>query len=377
MKKMNPMKKTVYYNLSIILFLGLFDLSLNVFTKTDIAQLKKFVSFKRYFEYGRSTEAKMEKMLSGTDTTYSQFVNWAWAHGNVEFDNRPKVASSPSKVLIALYGMSHTKLLGEAIEKIDSSFEVRDITAPGAPANWSYYMFQTDLKKHFAKIAIFGIMTDIVPLITTTSGSTLNFDMGYPFTYPRYIVTNNDSLKAINPPFSSAATFMETFHDYDQWEQYRTWLSKNDNFYDPITFIGNITDQSVIINLMRRSYAVATRNAKMEKVYRMGVGFNKKSEAVAVLRCIVRDFAATAWENNIIPIIYIVNNPGGSNYLYEILKPVLDAHSIPYLSTDKICPPNDPSLFLHENRHFVPSKDIELAHEMIKVIKKTEKQYNN
>jgi hypothetical protein len=82
----------------------------------------------------------------------------------------------------------------------------------------------------------------------------------------------------------------------------------------------------------------------------------------------VNDFAESAREENIIPIIYIVNTQGQGDKLFRVLKPVLDAYKIPYLSTHIICPPDDPRVFLSENSHFIPSKDLELAREMIKII---------
>jgi len=68
-----------------------------------------------------------------------------------------------------------------------------------------------------------------------------------------------------------------------------------------------------------------------------------------------------------IPIVYIVNNEGHGNHLYKALKPVLDTYKIPYLSTHILCPPDNPRVFNGMNSHFIPSKDTELAREMIKI----------
>jgi hypothetical protein len=87
-----------------------------------------------------------------------------------------------------------------------------------------------------------------------------------------------------------------------------------------------------------------------------------------VLRTIVKTFAESARKDEIIPVVYIVNSKGNGDHLFRILKPTLDKYNIPHLSTHIICPPDDPHMYLAENSHFIPSKDMELAAEIIKII---------
>ena len=83
-------------------------------------------------------------------------------------------------------------------------------------------------------------------------------------------------------------------------------------------------------------------------------------------------FAQSARAQNKLPIIYIVNNEGRSDHLYRAVQPVLDKYEIPYLSSHIICPPDDPKVYLGTNSHFTPEKDIELAKEMINIIKRNQ-----
>ena len=80
-----------------------------------------------------------------------------------------------------------------------------------------------------------------------------------------------------------------------------------------------------------------------------------------------------AREQKSIPIIYLVNNEGRGAHLYQVLKPVLEANEIPFLSTHTICPPDDPTVYTGINSHFIPSKDQELAREIIKIIERGKK----
>ena len=62
-----------------------------------------------------------------------------------------------------------------------------------------------------------------------------------------------------------------------------------------------------------------------------------------------------------IPVIFLVNNLGYSDYLFQALSPVLHTDNIPYLSSHTIISPNDPRGYLPES-HFTNEVDNELAH---------------
>lgn len=320
-----------------------------------------------YFEYGRSSEGKLHGMTRHTAGESAPIVAGGWLD-NERYCSLPSKPLANNKVLVSVYGMSHTKELGGAISKCNSNYIIRDITAPGAPPNWSYAAYQLDKDHHQADAVILGIMTDCVPLISSTSGATSYFDMSYPYTFPRFLIEEG-KLHPIYPPFITADGYRDYFFNEKKWSEYRDWLSKYDKYYDPILFRETVLDKSCLIRLLRRAYSETVRRKRITKIY-TNQGFNIKSEELVVLQMIIKEFAETVRANNSIPVIYIVNNLGRGDDLYKALKPALEANNIPYLSTHIICPPNDPRLFLSMNSHFIPSKDIELAQEMIKIIEK-------
>jgi hypothetical protein len=105
----------------------------------------------------------------------------------------------------------------------------------------------------------------------------------------------------------------------------------------------------------------------MAEVYEDRNGFNGNSEEVQILLTVIRKFSEDARQNNSLPIIYIVNNVFLSDHLFTILRPTLFADKILFLSTHDICPPNDPRNYLPDS-HFIPSKNMELARAMAKII---------
>lgn len=318
-----------------------------------------------YFDYGRSVEGKLQWMTRPSVEASAPRVNGGWLKSD-KYLSLPTKANGKDEVLVAFYGMSHTEQLWKAISKTDKRFIIRGFMSAGAPPNWSYAAYEFDRGRHQADAAVLGILTDSVPPVTATTGMTAFFDSSFPYTFPRCTVKDGRLLLS-DPPFYDAEGYIENFYDKAKWGDYRAWLSKNDKYYDSFLFESSLLDYSAFFRLLRRAYSEGTKERLLKSVYTRA-GFNEKSEEVQVLRAIVAAFAASARKDNIIPVVYIVNSKGSGDHLYRILKPVLDSHDIPHLSTHFICPPDDPRVYLVENSHFIPSKDMELAGEMIRII---------
>ena len=344
----------------------LIDIGINiVFLYPDDPQNIRPSFMQSYFDYGRSVEGKLQWMTRPTPETSAPRVSGGWLKSD-KYLLLPAKASKPDEVLIALYGMSHTECLWKAIAKTDKRFLIRGFMAAGAAPNWSYAAYEFDRGRHKANIVIMGILTDTVPQITATTGMTAFFDSSFPYTFPRYTI-QEDKLIVAHPPFYDVKSYIEHFYDQAKWNNYRAWLSKNDKHYDSFLFRKSILDHSALFRLSRRAYSEREKLERTKIVHTIK-GFNEASEEIVILRAIVKAFAESARKDGVIPIVYVVNSKGSGDHLFRILKPVFEANDIPYLSTHIICPPDDPHAYLTENSHFIPSKDMELAAEMIKII---------
>ena len=364
--------KRISNTLWILFYLVLIDIFINILFHYPNDPHNISPSFLQgYFDYGRSVEGKLQWMTRPSVDESAPRVSGGWLKSD-KYRSLPSEASRQDEVLIALYGMSHTQCLWEAIQKTDKNYLVRGFMSAGAPPNWSYAAYEFDRGRHKADVVILGILTDTVAPVTSTTGMTAFFDSSFPYTFPRYTVKNEKLLVAY-PPFYDAKGYLEYFYDQSKWNQYRDWLSKNDKYYDPILFQRSLLDHSAFFRLLRRAYSEREKQKLTKDVYTK-TGFNEASEEIVILRTLVRDFAESARKDNIIPIIYIVNSKGSGDRLFRVLKPVLDAHNIPYLSTHIICPPDDPRVYVSENSHFTPAKDMELAKEMIRIIERERKR---
>jgi len=314
-------------------------------------------------------ESKLDRMTKPSLNESAPRVRGGWLKSK-HYEKLPSKASNPQQILVALYGMSHTQCLWKAMQKLDINkrYLIRGFMAAGAPPNWALAEYELDRKRCKSDVAILGIMTEGVPLVSSTTGMTAYFDIAYPYTFPRYKLAHN-RLIVRYPPFIGAKGYLYYFYHPSKWMAYKSWLAKNDKYYDPVLFKRSVLDKSAYFRLLRRAYAQKSNRSIYNSVYGEN-GYNENSEEVAVVRGIVKRFAKLARKDGTIPIIYVVNTQGQSDKLYRLLKPAFDDDHIPFLSTHLICPPDDPSVFMKTNSHFTAEKDLELANEMIKIIER-------
>lgn len=349
----------------LVLYLALIDITVNIIFRFPENPQKTPPSFLQgYFEYGRSIEGKFDSMVRAARLQSEPTLGYGWLKKKI-IDSLTRKADA-NHTLVAVYGMSHTKLLGEAMAKVNNQYLIRRITAPGAPVGWSYTAYDIDKEQHDASVVILGIMTDNIALLGATSGATTYFDLGHPYTFPRYSV-DNGQLKQKYPPFFTEEGFAEHFRNTNKWQEYRSWLNDNDKFYNVFLFRKTLADHSAFLRVIRRAYAEMMKKRITKLIYTKD-GFDLQSEEIKILRAIIVEFSKSARAQKKLPVIYIVNNEGRSTHLFDAVQPVLDKYKILYLSSHIICPSDDPKAYTGINSHFTPAKDIELAKEMIRII---------
>ena len=348
------------------IFIVIIDISINlVFRYPENNEVKQPSAFQLYFEYGRSSEGKLKRQIKKDGSVSGDIVNVGWIKNDGTVSNTEQDSLHYNKK-IYVYGMSHAKRLGDAIKKEEKTFFVRTVAAPGGTANYAFSCFMQDIKSNKKPdVAILGIMTDGIPRIITTSGSTMHFDMCYPYTYPRYYVENSE-LNCYYPPAISLEKFRYILYNKYLWNDYLEWLKIHDGYYNPLLFQSNFLDISSLFRLIRRAYAQRWYKLRDKRVYSVD-GFKEGTVEIKLLRKLLSEFGRHAQLNGITPIIYIVNNPNSSDHLLQAVKPVLEENNILFLSSHEICPPDNPAMY-DSSLHFPPEKDRELARAIINIM---------
>ncbi|MBD0344374.1 MAG: hypothetical protein ICV63_05980 [Coleofasciculus sp. Co-bin14] len=358
--------KAVLTGLWILFFLVMFDVSINLrFPYPSGPRVTSPGQLNTYFEYGRSVEGKLTRMIGATDESSVLLAQAGWLDPESWKKLNLPVNRPPGKdLLIAMYGMSFSHHVGEAMESMDSKLAVRAIGGPAAPPNHSFAAYNLDRGNHQADVVILGVLASSVKALRTLNGMTWQFEGPAPYTYPRYFLEGG-KLKAIWPKVQSLAQLRTAFHNKQQWDAFVTQMQAQDEFYNSFLFDHNWLDNSALVRMIRRAWAQRHQMTISNEVH-SSAGFNAESE-ISVLRAMVSDFAVTAKRDGKLPIVLVINDRGYDDHLFRALKPTLEKDSIPYVSTHSIAPATDVRNFIGDG-HFVESANKSIAEAVLKLI---------
>jgi hypothetical protein len=356
---------TVVTGLWIIICLLVIDFAVNfLFPYPSDPRITSSGQIDRYFNYGRSIEGKLSQMLGSTDESSSAIAQAGWLDPDLwKKLNLPTHPANSKNLLVAVYGMSFSNQVAEAMKEIDPKITLRMIAAPAAPLNYSFAAYNKDRGRHNADIVMLGVLASSVKGLRTMNGMTWQFEGPAPYTYPKYFLEDG-KLKEISPTITSLAELRAAFNNKQQWDAYTTQLRHYDEFFNSFLFSGFL-DNSAIVRLIRRAWAQRHQKTIEDKIHSVN-GFNTEVD-IPVLKAIVTEFATSAKQDGKMPIVLLLNDKGYSDNLFRALEPTLTSASIPYVSTHNIAPASNLSNFIGDG-HFVHSANKEIAKAVLKLV---------
>jgi len=319
----------------------------------------------RYFDYGRSIEGKLSRMVGPDDASTDEVALAGWLDPET-WNALPKVPETPDGVLIADYGMSFSFDVGRALQKVNPRYTLRCIGGPSAPASHSYAAFMLDRTRHQGRIAMLGLLASSVRGLVTLTGQTWAFESPYPYTYPRYRLTADGKLDAAWPIITSIGGLRDAMGRPEKWEAYVQQLREDDAYYDPFLFRHNALDSSATVRLLRRGWGQRENQAVLDTIH-TSRGFTKDTPAIPLLRAIVTQFAETARADGRLPIILLLNDQGYADHLYKSLEQTLRDGDIPFVSTHEMAPATDLTNFVPDG-HFTDAAYHKIAERLESVI---------
>jgi hypothetical protein len=314
-------------------------------------------SLERYFEYGRSVEGKLPRIVGPADESTAPIAFAGWLQPE-DWEVQPSKPADEGGILIAVYGMSFAADLGDAVCARDDRFTMRFIGGPAAPPSFAYAAYELDRDRHEGKVAILGILASSVRGMQTLTGMTWNFEQPFPFTYPLYSVSGG-ALEAEWPEIQSLPELRAALEDPSQWNRFVNQLAESDAYYSPLLFEESVLDRSAIVRMLRRAWA-QRRNLRIVHSIHGPDGFNLSAPFVPVLNTMMVKFANTCKDDGVIPIVYLVNDRGYSDHLYELLEPVLVEHGIAFISSHESVDPDNPASFVDDG-HFTEAANERLG----------------
>jgi hypothetical protein len=322
-------------------------------------------SFQLYFEYGRSAEGQLARMTRADRSQTAPITLTGW------YDplQATELLSNSHNEVVTFYGLSHAVRLAYALSRVSDRFTPRIIGAPAATSNWAYGAYLRDLGGGKSRVVVLAFSSQTLPWITGMSPMTYVFDHALPYTADRFYLEGNQ-LRVIHPPYESFDHFVDNFYDPAKWSTALNSFSENDAMYNGFMMRASVLDHSSLFRLARRAVGqqilARAGAAVIDKT-----GFKPDSEQVRVAQAIIHEFATSARSHGMIPVIYLVNNLGYSDYLFKSLSPTLHAANVPYLSSHTIVSADNPRGYLPDT-HFTDEVDDKLANALVAVIEREE-----
>jgi hypothetical protein len=346
----------------VVISLVMIDVFINtVFAFPSDPKITNPSRLRLYFDYGRSTEGKLARMTRDDPSQTAPITLSGW-YEPLQVIEAP---TAPEKPIVTIYGMSHAVRLAEALTRTSDRFSSRSVGAPGATTNWSYGAYLRDRGGGKSRAVVLALMSVSLPVITAMSPLTYNYDFAEPYTSDRFYL-DGGQLRVAQPPFASFKEYVQAFDDPKRWAAARDVFARYDPSYNRLLFRTNICDHSSLCRLIRRAYAQRVSRDQRRNVLDAN-GFRPESEQVRVANEIVHNFAQEAKSDKLLPVIFIVNNFGYSDFMYQAIRPTLDADKIPFLSSHTIVSPSDPRGYLPDG-HFTDENDDRLAAALVEVI---------
>lgn len=324
-------------------------------------------SLETYFNYGRSAAGKLEQMIGPTDETSHELAQVGWLHAErlAQQENQPALSADPAAPLVAFYGMSFTKQLGEALSPLAPELAQRHIAAPSASPSYAFAAYEADAENHQAEIVVLGILADSVKALKTMTAASWLSDSPSAYSYPRYQL-QADELVTIDPQVQSLGELRAAMADPQLWQAYRAQLAKQDAFYHPAIFERSWLDHSVLARLIRRSLAQEHFRKVEARIYHEQTGFIDP-ETNALLVAIVERFTQQAHARNQFPIVLLIDSQSYNDHLLQVLQPTLEQQNVAYLSTHHIAPADNPNNYMPDS-HFTEAANYKLAQAFLNLL---------
>ena len=327
----------------------------------------------QYFDYGRSIEAKLFRIVGSDDSNAASLARAGWFEPNPLEQTLKLGRTQGSKKNIYIYGMSFSNHIGEIISQYDESLNVMMFAGPGAPLSHSYTYYQKHRPHHQGDIVILGILASSLPRMNTLTHMTASFESPAAHFYPRYRLDVDNKLLEDSVKIDSLSELRRIMYDDVRWCGIKRKLEENDAFYDSTLFVYNLTDASIFARLLKRAWG-QKHQLQVMQTYHDNNGFKNTDRLVDLSQLLVTKFATQVRDDGAIPFVILFNNRGFSDHLFDILKPVLDQNNIPYYSTHSDFPAEELSNFIPDG-HFTPQIDYKIAMSVLSAVERIQKNF--
>lgn len=311
-------------------------------------------ALERYLGYGFSIQSKLNWIVGADDSSAHSLAMAGW---NPSLPGRQMARDLDCQKRYTFYGMSFSSRIAEALFEEDPCVSIRLIAGPGAPLSHSYSEYLRFHTEDDAEVVVLGVLASSLPKNLTTAHFNSAFEAPGSHMYPRFRLVDGE-LKAIKPPANNLQEFRDLLRSDIGYLQ--DFMSKQDEYYNPLIFGYPQLDKSVVARMLRRAYGQSYKRNLVSQ-YRTADGlFTNLNELRDLSLAMLVSAARIAEQDGVRFIVVLINDQGYAESLDEVLAQELASRHIPFVSSTSVIDSRDASSFLSDG-HFKPELDKKLA----------------
>lgn len=194
----SPVRDVVVIALWMAATLGVLDAAINVVFAYPKDPKVEPSRMRAFFEYGRSVEGKLARIVGSDDATAAPIATAGWSIPPLG-STAPTRRGSGSDLLVAFYGQSFSDQVAEVLRRVDWRVTLRTWGGPAAPPNAAFGLYLDDRGCHEADVVVLSLLASSVASMDSTSGMNCQFESPAPYTYPKFLADASRGLMVIEP----------------------------------------------------------------------------------------------------------------------------------------------------------------------------------
>ena len=334
-----------------------FDVATNLAFSIPAGARQPTGSLERFFNYGESIEAKLDRSVGKSGMEAAAIVRSGWVSTELYL---PPDDWDDGGTRVAVYGMSFARRIAIAMDGIEPSLAIIRRAGPGAPLNHSFALFEADPFRAEVDHVVIGILSSSIPYLPAMSGLGYTVESPAPYSFPKFTL-NDGELERFDPVITERDVFIDAFRNRsDLWEAHRESLGRHDPYWDPFVFDHSGLDASALVKLLRLAWSKRTLNQLRSAVYSSSDGYATEHPAIAAVPAMLESIHKTCLEGGQRLTIILLHSRGEPGHLDAWLHEDLEERGINVVSTIDWFSSLDVSNFEGDG-HYLPERDLELA----------------
>jgi hypothetical protein len=264
----------------------------------------------RYFYYGLSTQAKLDRSVGRAGEQPTPIVRAGWIPTELK---PPDDDWQSASFRYVCYGMSFTNRISEKLPQLDPGSATLRRAGPAAPLSHAYAMFEQDPHRAEANAVVVGLLSSSLAYLQSLTGLGWTPESPAPFTFPQFQL-RNERLERLDPVIQDLDTFVREYRQQGPlWQRHVAMIREHDAYWNAAVFRRSATDHSALVRLVRRAWATRSVGNASASIYESAGRYDTSHPALACVPVLLRQMHSTCREARqplVVVLLHAQGEPG-------------------------------------------------------------------